>query len=135
MFRTISGTADPIDCSEPPEKASESSAGNRDSRASTEHDVDAVERASSQDEDGQLEIEKATPRPSSELKRTVSNTLSRVGSRITTRSLPDPGPAPDGGLKAWTQVAMGWLAIATTWGWINCFGVEPLDIIEHSKIC
>ena len=24
---------------------------------------------------------------------------------------------------AWTQIAMGWIAIATTWGWINCFGV------------
>lgn len=31
-------------------------------------------------------------------------------------------PPPDGGLKAWTQVACGWLAIFTTWGYLNSFG-------------
>ena len=48
--------------------------------------------------------------------------LSRVISRITTHSITDPGPPPDGGLKAWTQCAMSWLAILATWGWVNCFG-------------
>ncbi|CAH0048213.1 unnamed protein product [Clonostachys solani] len=31
-------------------------------------------------------------------------------------------PPPDGGLHAWLQVAMGWVAIFTTWGYINSFG-------------
>lgn len=41
---------------------------------------------------------------------------------MTTRSITDPGPPPDGGIKAWTQVAMGFLVLMTTWGWINSFG-------------
>ena len=35
----------------------------------------------------------------------------------------DPGPPPDGGLKAWTQVAMAHLIIFNTWGFVNSFGV------------
>ena len=122
MFRTLSSTKDPIDCSEETGKEAKETVGNSQSTASTDSDPEAIERASSQDGVDETECEKKTPRPSSELKRTASNTLSRVASRITTRSITDPGPAPDGGFKAWTQVAMGWLAIATTWGWINCFG-------------
>lgn len=52
--------------------------------------------------------------------------LSRVVSRITTHSITDLGPPPDGGLKAWTQCAMSWLAILATWGWVNCFGNDHL---------
>lgn len=45
-------------------------------------------------------------------------------SRISTKSSwKDPGPPPDGGLKAWTQVLMGHLVIMNTWGFINSFGV------------
>ncbi|KAF2169192.1 hypothetical protein M409DRAFT_64940 [Zasmidium cellare ATCC 36951] len=62
------------------------------------------------------------PSPSLDLKRTASNVLSKVASRMTTRSIVNPPPPPDGGLKAWTQVAMGWLVICTTWGWINSYG-------------
>ena len=130
MFRTLAGAADPIECCEEIEKDIEQGAGNGKSSASTKSDSDAVERASTQDgiEAGENEGEKRPPRPTSELKRTISrgsNTsraLSRVGSRFTTHSIKDPGPAPDGGFKAWLQVAMGWLAIAITWGWVNCFG-------------
>lgn len=46
------------------------------------------------------------PSTGTELTRAPSNALSRVSSRFTTHSLPDPGPPPDGGLKAWTQIAM-----------------------------
>ncbi|KAK6384820.1 hypothetical protein LTS17_002383 [Exophiala oligosperma] len=59
----------------------------------------------------------------SELKKVASNTLGRVASRLTTRDIVDPGPPPDGGLKAWVQVAMGWLVCVCTWGYINSFGV------------
>ena len=35
----------------------------------------------------------------------------------------DPGPPPNGGLKAWTQVGMAHLIIFNTWGFVNSFGV------------
>ncbi|KAK3681911.1 hypothetical protein LTR37_020780, partial [Vermiconidia calcicola] len=144
MFRTLSGTADPVQCSELEKRRIEESAGySNKSSASTDSDPDAVERAISRDETdhGIEEYEKVSPRPSVGLARTVSRNsktsrisgtsrtsrtskgLSRIASRLTTHDLEDPGPPPDGGLKAWTQIAMGWIAIATTWGWINCFGV------------
>ncbi|KAI9164056.1 MFS transporter asaE [Paramyrothecium foliicola] len=31
-------------------------------------------------------------------------------------------PPPDGGVQAWLQVAMGWIVIFATWGYINSFG-------------
>ncbi|KAK3719610.1 hypothetical protein LTR37_004147 [Vermiconidia calcicola] len=58
-----------------------------------------------------------------ELARTVSNALTTVTTRMTNRHVVDPGPAPDGGVKAWTQVAMAWLVIVTSWGFLNSFGV------------
>lgn len=35
----------------------------------------------------------------------------------------DPGPPPDGGWMAWTQVLMAHIIIFNTWGYINSFGV------------
>ncbi|KAG9605838.1 MFS monocarboxylate transporter-like protein, partial [Aureobasidium melanogenum] len=32
-------------------------------------------------------------------------------------------PAPDGGLQAWTQVAMAHLTVFSTWGWVTSYGV------------
>ncbi|CAI6341951.1 unnamed protein product [Periconia digitata] len=57
--------------------------------------------------------------------RTRSRTpgaLERVASRLTTRSIRDPGPPPDGGTQAWIQVFCAWLAIMNTWGFVNSFG-------------
>ena len=122
MFRTISSTVDPIDCVQEKQQDVNETEDTR-SCAPTEDDIEAVERVSSRDEIE--ENEKSTPSRPQSLKRTTSHALSRVGSRMTTHSITDPGPAPDGGLKAWTQIAMGWLAIFTTWGWINCFGIRP----------
>lgn len=51
-----------------------------------------------------------------------SNVLSKVASRLTTRIIKDPGPPPDGGLVAWTQVLCAWFAILNTWGFVNSFG-------------
>ncbi|ROT41301.1 MFS general substrate transporter [Sodiomyces alkalinus F11] len=39
----------------------------------------------------------------------------------STLSSPLP-PPPDGGLRAWTQVAAGWLVLFATWGYLNSFG-------------
>jgi hypothetical protein len=131
MFRTISGSADPRDVSEPVNEKPKSHDGVADSCASTRSDHDAIEHIpGSAEEHEEGDGGNAPARPSKELKRTTSNALARVSSRLTTRSLPDPGPPPDGGWKAWTQIAAGWIAIFTTWGWINCFGTNRLSIRE-----
>lgn len=46
-----------------------------------------------------------TARASEDLRGTASNVLSHIASRISTRGWPEPPPPPDGGAKAWTQVA------------------------------
>ena len=77
----------------------------------------------SQRTDGPSSKENESPNPApEEIRKTPSNILSRVASRLTTRSIGEPLPPPDGGLQAWTQVAMGWLVVFTTWGYINSFG-------------
>jgi hypothetical protein len=58
----------------------------------------------------------------SRTKSRPSNTIARIASHITTRSIRDPGPPPDGGFVAWTQVACAWLAIFNSWGFVNSFG-------------
>ncbi|RYO91731.1 hypothetical protein DL764_008244 [Monosporascus ibericus] len=75
-------------------------------------DTEAIERASHEVErEGTSTKETTDIRPSGELRRTASNVLFQVTSRMTTRSLPEPLPPPDGGVKAWTQVAMAWLVM------------------------
>ena len=49
-----------------------------------------------------------------ELHRTTS-TLSRIATRFSTRDIVDPGPPPDGGFQAWSQVAAGFMACFSTW--------------------
>ncbi|THX16390.1 MFS monocarboxylate transporter-like protein [Aureobasidium pullulans] len=49
----------------------------------------------------------------------LASTFSRDPA-VSIRSLE---PAPDGGLKAWTQVAMAHLTIFSTWGWVTSYGV------------
>ncbi|KAK3367618.1 major facilitator superfamily domain-containing protein [Podospora didyma] len=53
----------------------------------------------------------------------LAKVISRVLSRTSTKSLWNPGPPPDGGLKAWTTVACAHLVVMNTWGFINSFGV------------
>lgn len=50
----------------------------------------------------------------------VARTLSLVRTRESGK---DVGPPPDGGAKAWLQVALAHLVIMNTWGYINSFGV------------
>ena len=54
--------------------------------------------------------------PDGTIHKILSKTLSRS-------SWKDPGPPPDGGLKAWTQAAMSHLIVVNTWGYITSFGV------------
>ena len=69
-----------------------------------------------------------------------TNALSRIQSHLTTHSLVEPGPPPDGGFRAWSQVFCAWLAIVNSWGFVNSFGAfqpyyetilpEPASIIS-----
>ena len=60
--------------------------------------------------------------PLTKTKSATSNALARVSSHLTTRSITNPGPPPDGGIQAWTQVFCAWLAVTNTWGFVNSFG-------------
>lgn len=64
----------------------------------------------------------AQGQPLSKAKSRTDAALARVASHLTTRSITNPGPPPDGGLQAWTQVFCAWLAILNTWGFVNSFG-------------
>jgi MFS family permease len=66
-----------------------------------------------------------SPLQSVALTKTKSKTsaaLAKVTSPPTTHSIRDPGPPPDGGATAWTQVFCAWLAVINTWGFVNSFG-------------
>lgn len=70
------------------------------SRDEDDDDLDAIERASIQvPGDDEEKASRVRRNSSLDLKRTASNVLSKVASRLTTRSIVDPPPAPDGGLK------------------------------------
>ncbi|CAH0046662.1 unnamed protein product [Clonostachys solani] len=53
-------------------------------------------------------------------------TVRNVETRDEEESPPtSPSPTsepPDGGVQAWTQVAMGWIVMVISWGWVNSFG-------------
>lgn len=103
------------ECDQKPSRDNDSASTEADQE---EHEIDEVSPANI--ENGAITNEKALSKHSVESKRP---TLSRVTSRITTHSFPDPGPPPDGGLQAWVQVAMSWLSVVATWGWVNCYGM------------
>lgn len=51
------------------------------------------------------------------------STLSRISTSRSHRSQQrDPGPPPDGGLRAWTQCFCVHLTIFSTWGYVSSFG-------------
>ncbi|KAK1675696.1 major facilitator superfamily domain-containing protein [Colletotrichum godetiae] len=52
----------------------------------------------------------------------VDRVVSRIASRVTSRSTINPGPPPDGGLRAWLCVFGTFLVVMNTWGMINSFG-------------
>ena len=98
-------------------------AGSGKSSSTTHDDPDGIEEASIQDPDKTKSITAAaSTRQSQDLKRTASNILTKVASRLTTHSIVNPPPPPDGGVKAWTQVGMGMCMVFCTWGWINSYG-------------
>lgn len=79
--------------------------GKRKSSSSSTDGFEGIERASTQDgneEDIENYDEKNVSLgrvASREIGRTTSNALSKVTSRLTTRSLPEPPPPPDGKVR------------------------------------
>lgn len=77
------------------------------------------------------------PAQATDLSKTPTNvsqrsTIARTLSVVRTReSGKDIGPPPDGGAKAWLQVALGHLVIMNTWGYINSFGVFQTYYTEN----
>ena len=67
-----------------------------------------------------VDVEKVEPPKREEEPAGLIKVLSRI-SRASVRQ--DPGPPPDGGVRAWTQVGMAHLVIFCTWGYINSYGV------------
>lgn len=58
------------------------------------------------------------------IKEKQPDTSGRALTLLRTKSSgADPGPPPDGGLKAWTQVIAGHLVVFNCWGYINSFGL------------
>lgn len=127
MFYTHQDRDD--DYRDPRKPAIEEKADSEIGSPSHEEDLDALERIATQEDHESYEASEKSDHASRradgaslELRRTASNVLDRVASRITTRSIRDPPPPPDGGFHAWLQVAMGWIIIFTTWGYVNSFG-------------
>ena len=121
MYETIE---EPEYSEKPHREAGQQVSGSGKSSAISRDEVedDAIEQASYQDhrEPNEDEPAELKPEQSLDLKRSASNVLSKVASRITTTSKVEP--PPDGGLRAWLQVAGGWLVIFITWGWVNSYG-------------
>jgi len=75
----------------------------------TENNLEAYPNGVLESRDGDYEMTRMGTRRS-------WRDAARVVTRMSTKSSwKDPGPPPDGGLLAWTQVAMGHLAIMNTW--------------------
>lgn len=70
------------------------------------------------------EISEYTTKQQEPMTKTASNIARKILTKVSTKhSVVDAGPPPDGGLKAWTQCAVGCMVVCTTWGFINSFGM------------
>ncbi|KAG9247481.1 major facilitator superfamily domain-containing protein [Calycina marina] len=86
-------------------------------------DIDIEKQDESRGSEDAIAIEPTTTRRTG-VSAGEKGVVSKVISRISTKSSwIDPGPPPNGGLKAWMQVFFGHLVIMNTWGFINSFGV------------
>lgn len=82
------------------------------SDAHSDHDGSSIEEDHEDVEEGPSRLTQPitrersrASRKSTDLRRSASNVLSAVVSRVTTRGWPEPPPPPDGGSRAWLQVA------------------------------
>ncbi|KAF2734653.1 MFS general substrate transporter [Polyplosphaeria fusca] len=82
-------------------------------------DVHSKDDSDNEQDDTQAQIEKTTSRISTKHKHTLTKIITARSNATTI----DPGPPPDGGVKAWIQALMGHLVVFNTWGLISSFGV------------
>jgi hypothetical protein len=86
-----------------------------------------------------IDIETAPPQALN-LTRTKSGyelkegTVSKVLSRLRTNENIEPGPAPDGGLRAWSMAAAAHLVLFNIWGMINSFGLFQTYYVQVMRI-
>lgn len=75
----------------------------------TKEDIEAYPNGIREPHGGETEMSRTSTRRSL---RDVARVMTRISTKSSWR---DPGPSLDGGLLAWTQVAMGHLVIMNTW--------------------
>lgn len=80
------------------------------------------ERDTDDDEISRIPTQASHPSRTTKPKNALSNLAKTITAR-SNASVIDPGPPPDGGLKAWTQSFMGHFVVFNTWGMIATFGV------------
>lgn len=61
----------------------------------------------------------------------LSRTLSRIQSN---NDIVDPGPPPDGGLRAWSMAIAAHLILFNIWGFVNSFGLFQTYYVQNMKI-
>lgn len=72
------------------------------------------------DDDNQATISRTISQRDNIPSSALARTLTLVRTRESTR---DPGPPPDGGIVAWSQIFLAHLVMVNTWGYVNSFGV------------
>lgn len=75
-----------------------------------------------------LQVSTSHSQDAEQQRESAGEKLTRIiTGRSVASSWKDPGPPPDGGLKAWTQAIMGHLVLANTWGFIQslCVCTSP----------
>ncbi|MCJ1281871.1 hypothetical protein MMC26_001194 [Xylographa opegraphella] len=76
-----------------------------------------------------IELPETTGQPAPNAEKSTATDL--LPTSIVAANAPfDPGPPPDGGLRAWTQLLVGFLINALTWGCAASFGVYQLYYTE-----
>nr|OQO19667.1 hypothetical protein B0A51_10976 [Rachicladosporium sp. CCFEE 5018] len=89
-------------------------------------DGDDIESGNARDDE--IDAESHSGKATTEAKGVLS--LTRTSTRRSALSSKDPGPPPDGGRVAWTQVFCCHLTIFSTWGLITSYGASQLHYNE-----
>ncbi|KAI5460839.1 major facilitator superfamily domain-containing protein [Mariannaea sp. PMI_226] len=85
----------------------------------TSNEVERAVPVNEKSPNGQADRSIESESPQNPPDNDVVATMTRISTTNSRSNLPPP---PDGGLTAWTQVAMGWIVLFTTWGYVNSFG-------------
>lgn len=118
-FRNGNIEKDQYESSGPDHDDHETSDVHSDHDGSSIEDHDDVEQGPSRLTQPITREKSRASRRSNDLRRSASNVLSAVISRVTTRGWPEPPPPPDGGRRAWLQVA--------------CVCTSPVEYIEIAQ--